>query len=45
MIYRLRAFVTNPANLLLVFFLLVLITLSLMPMVTMLTNRRRQTTQ
>jgi len=38
MIYRLRAFVTNPANLLLVFFLLVLITLSLMPMVTMLTN-------
>ncbi len=38
LIYRLRAFVTNPANLLLVFFLGVLVVLSLMPMVTMLTN-------
>lgn len=38
LIYRMRAFVTNPANLLLVFFLGVLIVLSLMPMVTMLTN-------
>ena len=38
LIYRLRAFVTNPANLLLVFFLLVLVVLSLLPMMTMLTN-------
>ncbi|MBR4082112.1 MAG: iron ABC transporter permease, partial [Clostridia bacterium] len=38
LIYRLRAFVTKPANLLLVFFLGVLVVLSLMPMVTMLTN-------
>jgi len=38
LLYRLRAFVTKPANLLLVFFLLVLAALSLMPMITMLTN-------
>lgn len=38
LIYRLRAFVTKPANLLLVFFLCVLAVLSLMPMVTMLSN-------
>ncbi|MBQ8200483.1 MAG: iron ABC transporter permease [Clostridia bacterium] len=38
LLYRLRAFVTKPANLLLVFFLCVLAVLSLMPMVTMLTN-------
>ena len=38
LIYRMRAFVTKPANLLLVFFLAVLAVLSLMPMVTMLTN-------
>ena len=38
LIYRLRAFVTKPANLLLVFFMAVLAVLSLMPMVTMLTN-------
>ncbi len=38
LIYRMRAFVSNPANLLLVFFLAVLCVLSLMPMITMLTN-------
>lgn len=38
MIYRLRAFFTKPSNLLLVFFLSVLVVLSLMPMVTMLSN-------
>ncbi len=38
LLYRLRAFVTQPANLLLVFFLGVLAVLSLMPMVTMLSN-------
>lgn len=38
LIYRLRAFVTKPANLLLIFFLSVLAVLSLMPMVTMLSN-------
>ncbi len=37
-IYRLRAFFTKPSNLLLVFFLSVLVVLSLMPMVTMLSN-------
>lgn len=36
--YRLRAFVNKPANLLLVFFLLVLTVLSLMPLITMLSN-------
>ena len=36
--YRLRAFVAKPANLLLVFFLFVLAVLSLLPMVTMLSN-------
>lgn len=36
--YRLRAFVAKPANLLLVFFLFVLGVLSLLPMVTMLSN-------
>ena len=36
--YRLRAFFSKPANLLLLFFLSVLVVLSLMPMVTMLTN-------
>ncbi len=36
--YRLRAFISKPANLLLVFFLAVLVVLSLMPMVTMLSN-------
>ena len=36
--YRLRAFVSKPANLLLVFFLIVLVLLSLMPMATMLSN-------
>ena len=35
-IYRLRAFFTKPANLLLVFFLTVLVLLSLLPLVTML---------
>ncbi len=38
LLYRLRAFVTKPSNLLLVFFLSVLAVLSLMPMVTMLSN-------
>ena len=38
LIYRLRAFFTKPSNLLLVFFLSVLVVLSLMPMVTMLSN-------
>ena len=38
MLYRLRAFVTKPANLLLMFFLAVLMVLSLMPMLTMLQN-------
>ena len=38
MIYRLRAFFTKPSNLLLVFFLSVLVVLSLMPMVPMLSN-------
>ena len=38
LIYRLRAFVTKPANLLLIFFLSVLAVLSLMPMITMLSN-------
>lgn len=38
LLYRLRAFFTNPANLLLVFFLSVLVVLSLMPLVTMLSN-------
>ena len=38
MIYRLRAFFTKPSNLLLVFFFSVLVVLSLMPMVTMLSN-------
>ncbi len=38
LIYRLRAFVAKPANLLLVFFLAVLAVLSLMPMATMLSN-------
>lgn len=38
LLYRLRAFVTKPANLLLVFFLAVLAVLSLMPMLTMLQN-------
>ena len=33
--YRLRAFVSKPANLLLVFFLIVLVVLSLLPMATM----------
>jgi len=37
-IYRLRAFFTKPANLLLVFFLTVLVLLSLLPLVTMLSN-------
>jgi len=37
-LYRLRAFFTKPSNLLLVFFLGVLVVLSLMPMVTMLSN-------
>lgn len=32
--YRLRAFVSKPANLLLVFFLIVLVVLSLLPMAT-----------
>ena len=36
--YRLRAFVSKPANLLLVFFLIVLVMLSLLPMATMLSN-------
>lgn len=36
--YRLRAFVNKPANLLLVFFLLVLTLLSLLPLITMLSN-------
>ena len=36
--YRLRAFVSKPANLLLVFFLIVLVVLSLLPMATMLSN-------
>ena len=36
--YRLRAFLAKPANLILLFFLAALIILSLMPMVTMLTN-------
>lgn len=36
--YRLRAFISKPANLLLVFFLAVLVVLSLMPMMTMLSN-------
>ena len=36
--YRLRAFVSTPANLLLVFFLIVLVVLSLLPMATMLSN-------
>lgn len=36
--YRLRAFIAKPANLLLVFFLCVLVVLSLFPMVTMLSN-------
>jgi len=36
--YRLRAFFTKPSNLLLVFFLSVLVVLSLMPMITMLSN-------
>ena len=36
--YRLRAFVSKPANLLLVFFLTVLVLLSLLPMATMLSN-------
>ena len=38
LLYRLRAFVSKPANLLLVFFLFVLAVLSLLPMVTMLSN-------
>ncbi|MBR6525338.1 MAG: iron ABC transporter permease [Clostridia bacterium] len=38
LLYRLRAFVAKPANLLLVFFLFVLAVLSLLPMVTMLSN-------
>ena len=38
LLYRLRAFVCKPANLLLVFFLCVLVVLSLFPMVTMLSN-------
>ena len=38
LLYRLRAFVTKPANLLLVFFLAVLAVLSLMPLLTMLQN-------
>ena len=38
LLYRLRAFVTKPANLLLVFFLAVLAVLSMMPMLTMLQN-------
>ena len=37
-IYRLRAFCAKPANLLLVFFLTVLVLLSLLPLVTMLSN-------
>ena len=41
MIYRLRAFFTKPSNLLLVFFLSVLVVLSLMPMVTMLSKEGR----
>ena len=36
--YRLRAFLSKPANLLLMFFLAVLVVLSLMPLVTMLSN-------
>ena len=36
--YRLRAFVSKPANLLLVFFLIVLVVLSLLPMATILSN-------
>ena len=36
--YRIRAFLSKPANLLLVFFLAALVVLSLAPMVTMLTN-------
>ena len=38
LVYRLSAFVCKPANLLLVFFLCVLVVLSLFPMVTMLSN-------
>ncbi|MDD6142122.1 MAG: iron ABC transporter permease [bacterium] len=38
LIYKLRAFITKPANLLLVFFLTVLVLLSLLPLVTMLSN-------
>lgn len=38
LLYRLRAFLTKPANLLLVFFLAVLAVLSMMPMLTMLQN-------
>ena len=37
-IYKLRAFCSKPANLLLVFFLTVLVLLSLLPLVTMLSN-------
>lgn len=36
--YRIRAFLAKPANLLLLFFLVALVVLSLAPMVTMLTN-------
>ena len=36
--YRLRAFFAKPANMILLFFLVALIILSLMPMITMLTN-------
>jgi len=38
LIYRLRAFVAKPANLLLVFFLIVLAALSLLPMISMLSE-------
>ena len=38
LIYKLRAFCSKPANLLLVFFLTVLVLLSLLPLVTMLSN-------
>ena len=36
--YRMKAFFAKPANLILLFFLIALVVLSLMPMVTMLTN-------
>lgn len=38
LLYRIRAFIAKPANLLLVFFLAVLVVLSLLPLITMLSN-------